>query len=75
MVGKAMNKRFLKVFRPGVLIGATLMGLAAMGGAAAANAIGSSGTLINPSAAAVRATTDRDSWSWDYHLDYLNGGL
>jgi hypothetical protein len=35
MVGKAMNKRFLKVFRPGVLIGATLLGLAAMGGAAA----------------------------------------
>ncbi len=47
----------------------------AMGGAAAANASGSSGTLINPSAAAVRSTTDRDSWSWDYHLDYLNGGL
>src|SRR5256885_966419 len=44
----------------------------AMGGAAAANAIGSSGTLINVSAPAVRPTTDVDPWSWDYHLDYLN---
>jgi hypothetical protein len=47
----------------------------AVGGAAAANAIGSSGTLINPSASAVRPTTDLDAWSWDYHLDYLNGSL
>lgn len=47
----------------------------AMGGAAAANASGSSGTLINVSAPAVRSTTDRDAWSWDYHLDYLNGSL
>src|SRR5579862_4734742 len=47
----------------------------AMGGATAANAIGTSGTLVNPSAPAVRETTDRDWWSWDYHLDYLNGSL
>ena len=49
--------------------------LVAMGGAGAANAKGSSGTLINPSAPAVRQTTDIDSWSWDYHLDYLDGSL
>ncbi len=47
----------------------------AMGGAATANAIGSSGTLINPSAPAVRPTTDNDFWSWDYHLGYLNSSL
>jgi hypothetical protein len=44
----------------------------AMGGATVANAAGSSGTLANPSAPAVRQTTDTDVWSWDYHLDYLN---
>jgi hypothetical protein len=49
--------------------------LVAMGGAGAANAIGSSGTLINPSAPAVRQTTDNDAWSWDYHFDYLDGSL
>jgi len=47
----------------------------AMGGASAANAFGTSGTLVNPSASAVRRTTDTDRWSWDYHLDYLNAGL
>src|SRR6185503_12297041 len=41
----------------------------AMGGASAANAFGTSGTLVNASAPAVRRTTDTDSWSWDYHLD------
>ncbi|HEY1555164.1 MAG TPA: hypothetical protein VGF94_10070 [Kofleriaceae bacterium] len=49
--------------------------IVAMGGAGVANAIGSSGTLINPSAPAVRQTTDHDWWSWDYHLDYLDGSL
>jgi hypothetical protein len=44
----------------------------AMGGASVANAAGSSGTLANVSAPAVRQTTDTDRWSWDYHLDYLN---
>lgn len=43
----------------------------AMGGAAAANALGTSGTLINPSAPAVRPTTDTDPWSLDYHFDFL----
>jgi hypothetical protein len=47
----------------------------AMGGAAVANASGSSGTLVNPSAPAVRPTTDHDHWSLDYHLDYLNSSL
>jgi hypothetical protein len=47
----------------------------AMGGASAANAFGTAGTLVNPSAPAVRRTTDTDTWSWDYHFDYLNAGL
>lgn len=45
----------------------------AMGGAAAANAMGTSGTLINPSAPAVRPTTDPDDWSLDAHFDVLTG--
>ena len=44
----------------------------AMGGATVANAIGSSGTLANASASAVRQTTDTDRWSWDVHLDALD---
>ncbi len=44
-----------------------------MGGAGAARVTGSAGTLLNPSAPAVRRTTDTDSWSWDYHLDFLTG--
>jgi hypothetical protein len=43
----------------------------AMGGAAAAFASGSSGTLVNPSAPAVRGTTDNDWWSLDVHFDTL----
>jgi hypothetical protein len=46
-----------------------------MGGATVALAIGTAGTLFNPSAPAVKPTTDTDWWSWDYHLDYLNGSL
>jgi hypothetical protein len=46
-----------------------------MGGATVALAIGTSGTLFNPSAPAVKPTTDTDTWSWDYHLDYLVGTL
>lgn len=46
-----------------------------MGGATTALAIGTAGTLFNPSAPAVRPTTDTDSWSWDYHFDYVNGSL
>ena len=45
----------------------------AMGGAAAANASGTSGTLINPSAPAVRPTTDTDVWSLDFHFDVISG--
>ncbi|MEO8554523.1 MAG: hypothetical protein ABI678_31320, partial [Kofleriaceae bacterium] len=47
----------------------------ATGGASQASSIGSSGTLVNPSAPAVRPTTDTDHWNWDYHLDYLFGSL
>ncbi len=45
------------------------------GGAAIADSVGSSGTLLNASASAVRPTTDTDAWSWDYHIDYLIGSL
>jgi hypothetical protein len=57
----------------GVAIGSTAV--VGMGGATVALAIGTAGTLFNPSAPAVRPTTDTDTWSWDYHLDYLNGSL
>ena len=57
----------------GVAIGNTAV--VGMGGATVALAIGTSGTLSNPSAPAVRPTTDKDWWSWDYHIDYLNGSL
>jgi hypothetical protein len=57
----------------GVAIGnAAVVG---MGGATVALAIGTSGTLFNPSAPAVKPTTDTDTWSWDYHVDYLVGSL
>jgi hypothetical protein len=55
----------------GVAIGdSTLTG---MGGAGAANVNGSAGALINAAAPAIRRSTDNDSWSWDYHLDFLTG--
>jgi hypothetical protein len=57
----------------GVAIGNTAV--VGMGGATVAMAIGTSGTLFNPSAPAVKPTTDTDPWSWDYHLDYLVGTL
>src|SRR5574338_1539484 len=57
----------------GVAIGNTAV--VGMGGATVAMAIGTSGTLFNPSAPAVKPMTDTDTWSWDYHLDYLNGSL
>lgn len=53
----------------GVALGNTAV--VGMGGAAVALATGSSGTVVNPSAPAVKSTTDNDSWSWDYHVDYL----
>lgn len=49
--------------------------LVGMGGASTALSIGTAGTLFNPSAPAVRPTTDKDWWSWDYHLDGMNGSL
>lgn len=55
----------------GVAIGDSA--LTGMGGAGAARVNGSAGVLINASAPAVRRTTDNDSWSWDYHLDFLTG--
>ncbi len=55
----------------GVAIGNTRW--VAMGGAGAALINGTAGTLINPSAPAVRTTTDTGRWSWDYHIDYLSG--
>jgi hypothetical protein len=51
----------------GVAIGDTT--LIGMGGAGAANARGTAGVLLNPSAIAVRSTTDDGSWSLDWHLD------
>lgn len=42
-----------------------------MGGAALGTAEGSAGTLANPAAAAVRLTTSKGSWDWDFHLDAL----
>ena len=55
----------------GVALGnSTMIG---MGGAGAANVIGTAGVLLNPSAIAVRPTTDNGPWSLDYHLDFLTG--
>src|SRR4051812_35281016 len=55
----------------GVAIGDTAM--VGMGGAGAASINGTAGALINPSAIAVRSTTDLDRWSWTYHFDVLTG--
>jgi hypothetical protein len=43
-----------------------------MGGTAVATAQGSAGTLANPASAAVRSTTSKGSWDWDYHVDWLS---
>lgn len=57
----------------GVALGdATMVG---MGGAGAANVIGTAGTLNNPSAIAIRPTTDHDTSSLDYHFDWLTGSF
>jgi hypothetical protein len=58
-------------FYDGVAIGNTAM--VGMGGAGAAHVIGTAGVLLNPSAIAVRPTTDLDEWNLDYHLDFLTG--
>ncbi|HPH65698.1 MAG TPA: hypothetical protein PLF40_08135 [Kofleriaceae bacterium] len=47
----------------------------AMGGVSVAVAEGSAGSLANPSASAVRPTTDRDWFAWDFHLDGATGSL
>lgn len=47
------------------------LAMTGMGGAGAAHVIGTAGVLLNPSAIAVRPTTDNDPWSLDYHLDFL----
>lgn len=53
----------------GVAIGNTAQ--VGMGGAVAAVILGSACALMDAAAPAIRETTDRDSWSWDYHLDFL----
>jgi hypothetical protein len=55
----------------GVALGNTAM--VSMGGAGAANVIGTAGAVLNPSAIAVRPTTDLGTWAVDYHLDFLTG--
>jgi hypothetical protein len=55
----------------GVAIGNTAM--IAMGGTGAALIKGTAGALIDPSAIAVRPTTDPGSWDWTYHFDVLTG--
>lgn len=54
----------------GVAIGNTDM--IGMGGAGVAVVLGTAGVLLNPSAIAVRPTTDHSPWSLDYHLDFLS---
>lgn len=44
-----------------------------MGGTGLALIPGSAGTLLNASAPAVRLTTDNDHWTWDWHVDWLDG--
>lgn len=58
-------------FYNGDAIGDTSM--IGMGGAGAASVLGTAGVLLNPSAIAVRPTTDHDSWTLDSHFDYLTG--
>lgn len=67
------NRDYAIDFYDGVAIGNTAW--VGMGGAGAANIVGTAGTLINASAPAVRLTTDTDDWSWDYHFDFLTGSL
>ncbi|MBX3158704.1 MAG: hypothetical protein KF773_22235 [Deltaproteobacteria bacterium] len=55
----------------GVAIGNTAQ--VGMGGAGAAVILGSAGALLDAAAPAIRETTDRSGWSWDYHLDFLTG--
>ncbi|HEX3764534.1 MAG TPA: hypothetical protein VHW23_37825 [Kofleriaceae bacterium] len=65
------NSRFAIDLYDGVAIGNTDM--VGMGGAGAAVVLGTAGVLMNPSAIAVRPTTDNGSWSLDYHAVVLTG--
>lgn len=65
------NRDYSIDFYEGIAIGSSKQ--VGMGGAGAALLVGSAGTLLNPSAPAIRETTDTDTWSWDYHLDLLSG--
>ncbi|MDQ3338170.1 MAG: hypothetical protein M4D80_23640 [Myxococcota bacterium] len=67
------NRDYAIDFYEGTAIGDTRM--VGMGGTGLALIPGSAGTLLNASAPAVRQATDNDSWSWDWHFDYLNGRL
>lgn len=69
--GPITDRDYAIDFYEGVAIGNTAW--VGMGGAGAALIVGTAGSLINPSAPAVRPTTDTDTWSWDFHLDYLTG--
>lgn len=69
--GPITDRDYAIDFYEGVAIGNTAW--VGMGGAGAALIVGTAGALINPSAPAVRQTTDTDTWSWDYHFDYLTG--
>lgn len=59
-------------FYDGVAIGNTQ--LVGMGGAGSALLTGTAGSLLNPSAMAVRPTTDTLDWNWDWHVDFLTAG-
>lgn len=58
-------------FYEGIAIGSSKQ--VGMGGAGAALLVGSAGALLMPAAPAIRESTDTDSWSWDYHIDFLSG--
>lgn len=60
-------------FYDGIAIGNTTQ--VGMGGAGAALVTGSAGSLLNPAAPAIRASTDHGRWGWDYHLDALTAKL
>jgi hypothetical protein len=65
------NRNFAIDLYDGVAIGdSTQVG---MGGAGAAVINGTAGVLLNPSAIAVRSSTDHGTWGLDDHLDVLTG--
>lgn len=66
------NTNYTIEFYDGVAIGNTQ--LVGMGGAGSALIPGTSGSLFNASAMAVRPTTDTHNWNWDWHADFLTAG-